>query len=272
MKLLADLKTCFPKTWFFKAEQKVRRASLEVSESECGSGGPDPLRGSAPQEVMAQAYEVIAHIYLKQLIRTSRWKLKLWSSAVGPKVSSDAEELRGTVSDLVGSEVPVRLSWFWPVWRFWPGFGFRLRAFSWVTWCCSAFRRFWRTKTWTRWSSSSPGVTQTAGGAGRSADMSRTLALFVLLMWRWASSCLQQRPGSGPGPAAMEGSLQVTGHGGPGGLTWRSQTHNRTQVVLRLLLLLMWPRNSRISVYDPAGLCSRTVLQKLTPLSFVQFF
>uniref|UniRef100_A0A2I4CC20 Uncharacterized protein si:dkey-196h17.9 n=1 Tax=Austrofundulus limnaeus TaxID=52670 RepID=A0A2I4CC20_AUSLI len=73
MQLLTDLKTRFPKTSYFRDEQK---------------------------EVMAQAYEVIAHVYLKRLIRTSRWKLKLWSSAVGPKVSSDTEELQGTILDL----------------------------------------------------------------------------------------------------------------------------------------------------------------------------
>lgn len=54
------------------------------------------------QAVMAEAYDIIAHIFLKHLIRTSRKKLERWSSAVDQAVSSYTEELQRTVSELVG--------------------------------------------------------------------------------------------------------------------------------------------------------------------------
>lgn len=68
---------------------------------------------------MAEAYDIIAHIYLKHLIRTSRKKLERWSSAVDQAVSSYTEELQRTVSELVGVKdgSPRSVSFFWPVWR-----------------------------------------------------------------------------------------------------------------------------------------------------------
>lgn len=51
---------------------------------------------------MAEAYDIIAHIYLKHLIRTSRKKRESWSLDVGQAVSSDTEELKRTISELVG--------------------------------------------------------------------------------------------------------------------------------------------------------------------------
>ena len=54
------------------------------------------------QRVMDEAYKLIAHTYLKHLIRSSQKKLrKCWSPDVGQTVTEDAESLHDTISDLV---------------------------------------------------------------------------------------------------------------------------------------------------------------------------
>ncbi|XP_024859891.1 uncharacterized protein si:dkey-196h17.9 isoform X1 [Kryptolebias marmoratus] len=73
LKLFRDLKTYFPRRPWLKDEQK---------------------------EVMAEAYEVIAHLYLKHLTRMNRRRARRRSSAVSQRVSSDIEELQLTVSQL----------------------------------------------------------------------------------------------------------------------------------------------------------------------------
>ncbi|KAM8737869.1 exocyst complex component 3-like protein 4 [Acanthopagrus schlegelii] len=53
------------------------------------------------KRVMDEAYKLIAHTYLRHLIRSSQKKLrKCWSTDVGQTVTEDAETLHDTISDL----------------------------------------------------------------------------------------------------------------------------------------------------------------------------
>ena len=55
------------------------------------------------QRVMDEAYKLIAHTYLKHLVRSSQKKLrKCWSPNVVQKVIEDTELLHNTISELVG--------------------------------------------------------------------------------------------------------------------------------------------------------------------------
>ena len=52
---------------------------------------------------MDEAYKLIAHTYLKHLVRSSQNKLRnCWSPNVVQKVIEDAELLHDTISELVG--------------------------------------------------------------------------------------------------------------------------------------------------------------------------
>ena len=54
------------------------------------------------QRVMDEVYKLIAHIYLKHLIKNSQRKLRrVWSDDIGETVAHDAELLHDTFSNLV---------------------------------------------------------------------------------------------------------------------------------------------------------------------------
>lgn len=61
-----------------------------------------PLSNFASQTVGVEVYRIIAHTYVKQLVKVPQKKLiKTWSPDVSQTVTKDAEILHNTMSDMV---------------------------------------------------------------------------------------------------------------------------------------------------------------------------
>lgn len=68
-----------------------------------------PLSNFASQKVIDEVYKIIAHMYIKQLIKVRLKKLtKSWSPDVGQTVTEDAEILHNAISEMVRATVLMK--------------------------------------------------------------------------------------------------------------------------------------------------------------------